>query len=315
MPTLMLLVACGGTSDTGTTTGTTTGTGSSSTGTTAAWEAPKVLVNEFMASNRSTYADPQGDMDDWIELYNLEAEQVDLSGYHLTDDLEVPDKWTFPDGTVIEPAGFLLVWADNDEGDEGLHASFKLSADGESIGLFAPAEHGFTPLNALTYEPQVTDISMARVPDGNQATGAWVADSTPTPGRSNEDTLGETWLCAVHEDVLVCRAGTSWSDARQACEDMGGLLAVLPDPATAQQVAELAAPYADGGFWIGLSDIAREGTFTWVDGTPLAEGAPWAKGQPDNAGEADCVEMNPEGEVGAWADTPCDQVRPFVCTL
>ena len=34
-------------------------------------EAPKaVVINEFMASNASTSKDPEGQFDDWIELYN-----------------------------------------------------------------------------------------------------------------------------------------------------------------------------------------------------------------------------------------------------
>jgi hypothetical protein len=40
-----------------------------------------VFINEWMASNRSTITDPSdGDFDDWFELYNPNANPIDLSG-------------------------------------------------------------------------------------------------------------------------------------------------------------------------------------------------------------------------------------------
>ena len=42
-------------------------------------QVPKtVVINEVLASNASTLADPQGEYDDWIELYNPSDEQVDV---------------------------------------------------------------------------------------------------------------------------------------------------------------------------------------------------------------------------------------------
>ena len=37
-----------------------------------------VVINEFMADNTRTIADPQGDFDDWIELRNVTDQVVDL---------------------------------------------------------------------------------------------------------------------------------------------------------------------------------------------------------------------------------------------
>jgi len=72
----------------------------------------------------------------------------------------------------------LLVWCDNDEGDAGLHASFKLAAIGEQIGLF----YQNSPIDTLSYGPQPTDFAMGRLPDGS---GAWTVMGVPTPGWSN----------------------------------------------------------------------------------------------------------------------------------
>ena len=95
-----------------------------------------VVINELMASNNRCIQDPQGQYDDWIELYNHSSNPINIGGIYLTDDLSVPTKWQFPSPTVIQAGGYLVIWADEDTDDTGLHANFKLDADGEEIGLF-----------------------------------------------------------------------------------------------------------------------------------------------------------------------------------
>lgn len=70
-----------------------------------------VVINEFMASNGSSVVDEQFRHEDWIELYNSGNDTVDLGGWGLSDNAGNPFKWTFPEGTLIAPQGFLLVWA------------------------------------------------------------------------------------------------------------------------------------------------------------------------------------------------------------
>ncbi len=142
-----------------------------------------LYLNEFMATNASTVADETGAFPDWVEVWNGSSVTADLTGVFLTDDLTLPTRWEFPEGTLIPGHGYLLVWADGDADAGGLHTSFKLAADGEELGLFGPKEEGNETLDALTYEAQATDISMARMPDGSNS---WEADSSPTPGEANE---------------------------------------------------------------------------------------------------------------------------------
>lgn len=141
----------------------------------------RVFINEWMASNTRTVQDPDDlDFDDWFELYNAGAQPADLSGYTLTDDLTDPGKFVIPPGTVIPAGGFLLVWADEERSTNGqVHASFKLSANGESLGLFAP--DGST-IDSLSFPAQDDDVSRGRSADG----GAQFANFTqPTPGGPN----------------------------------------------------------------------------------------------------------------------------------
>lgn len=72
--------------------------------------AGSVVLNEVMAVNQSTVADEDLDYPDWIELYNVSGEIVDLSGYGLSDDLSDPFKWRMPE-LSLAPAEFLLIFA------------------------------------------------------------------------------------------------------------------------------------------------------------------------------------------------------------
>ncbi|MFC1636600.1 lamin tail domain-containing protein, partial [Planctomycetota bacterium] len=151
-----------------------------------------LVINEFMASNSSSIRDPQGQYDDWIELYNAGTESLDAAGMYLTDDLDQPTKWRIPGvirGAMMIPSGgYLLIWADGDTTDSGLHANFKLDADGEEIGLFD--SDGTTLIHSVEYPDQTSDISYGCYPDANDI---WRFLSIPTPGAQNEGAyLGET---------------------------------------------------------------------------------------------------------------------------
>ncbi|UCD51400.1 MAG: lamin tail domain-containing protein, partial [Phycisphaerales bacterium] len=139
-----------------------------------------IAINELMASNSAGKTDPQGEYEDWIELYNLSDAAVDLGGMYLTDDLDRPTKWQIPAGTVIEARGYVLVWADNDLADDGLHAAFSLSTTGEDLALFDV--DGTTLLDSVHFDEQLADLSYGRDPDG---TGAWSPMGYPTPGQQN----------------------------------------------------------------------------------------------------------------------------------
>ena len=42
-----------------------------------------LAINELMASNNSSYPDPQNQYDDWIEIYNFGPAALDISGMYL----------------------------------------------------------------------------------------------------------------------------------------------------------------------------------------------------------------------------------------
>jgi len=142
-------------------------------------EAGQVVINELMAINTVTVSDPNNQFEDWIELYNNTNTYISLKGAYLSDSYTNPYKWLFPDNTFIEPYGYLLIWADNDTTQQGLHANFKLSGAGEQVIL--SYNSGYI-IDDISFSEQISDISFGRYPNG---TGSFTY-LTPTPMALNQ---------------------------------------------------------------------------------------------------------------------------------
>lgn len=143
----------------------------------------KFFVNEFMAINQTIIADEFGEFDDWIELFNPNDYEINLAGYHLTDDLDNLTKYRIPPtstAATLNPGGFILFWADNDDEQGDLHATFALSSSGEDVVIVGI--DGLTIIDAYTYESAVVDVSEGREFDGAED---WVFFTAPTPNASN----------------------------------------------------------------------------------------------------------------------------------
>jgi regulation of enolase protein 1 (concanavalin A-like superfamily) len=210
----------------------------------------KVTINEFMAGNTLTIADPaDGHFDDWFELYNAGTNAVDLTGYTLTDNLTNANQFTIPPGYVIPPGEFLLVWADNDTkqnlpANADLHTNFKLALAGEQLGLFAPDG---TLVDGIAFGAQSNDISMGRFPDGSEPPLVFMESTTPRlpnvlAGGNKPPTLNPIGNKSVAEQTLLNFTAT-------ATEPDGG-----------QTLAFSLSADAPAGATIDASS----GQFTWV---------------------------------------------------
>ena len=59
----------------------------------------QVTINEFIASNSLGIEDVDfANNSDWVELHNAGPSEIDISGWHLTDNLSDTTKWTLPSG-------------------------------------------------------------------------------------------------------------------------------------------------------------------------------------------------------------------------
>jgi hypothetical protein len=141
--------------------------------------AGQLVVNEIMASNSMTVTDDSGAYEDWFELYNNTANTLSLDNLYASDSTTNLLKWQFPSGTTIAPYSYLIVWADSDLTQTGLHADFKFSAGGENCVLSYPDG---TIIESVTFGAQTTDMGYARVPNG---TGSFVIQA-PTFNANNQ---------------------------------------------------------------------------------------------------------------------------------
>jgi hypothetical protein len=118
------------------------------------------VISEFVACNKASLLDADHDSSDWIEIHNPASTAIDLNGWYLTDDMNDPMKWQFPE-VQLAPDGYLVVFAsgkDRRDPTGQLHTNFALQTSGESVALVEP--DGRTIVSAYRdYPPQVADIS------------------------------------------------------------------------------------------------------------------------------------------------------------
>ena len=122
-----------------------------------------LMIQELCADNDTLATDPQGEYEDYLELFNASDVGLDLSSVSLTDDPGQPDKWQFPAGTFLGPGQRLVVWADSDLGDSGLHSNFSLSKNGEEVSVYMEAGGSFTRLDNIAYEAVSSDAPLGRM--------------------------------------------------------------------------------------------------------------------------------------------------------
>lgn len=141
-----------------------------------------LFINEFMASNDTQNTDEYGEYDDWVEIFNGGTTAVDLGGYFISDDHEIPVQISTDasDKTVIEPGGFIILWFDNTPEQGPLHIAYKLSSSGDAIHLYGV--DGVTKIDSYIFSPQITDVSEGRESDGDKN---WIFFDLPTPGQPN----------------------------------------------------------------------------------------------------------------------------------
>lgn len=136
------------------------------------------VLNEFLSDNELAYIDPSDNQyDDWIEIYNPTTSPINLLNYALSDDHLGSDRWYFPD-TSVAAGDYLIVWADGDTNDPGLHADFSLSNSGEEIYFYNVSGQ---VIDSVVFGQQYEDTTYARIPDGF---GSWVF-AKPTPMAQN----------------------------------------------------------------------------------------------------------------------------------
>jgi hypothetical protein len=148
---------------------------------------PQLVINEFLAFNTSCCPDNDSgtpEFDDWIEIYNKGTTAVNIAGMYLSDNKTNPFQHKIPTDnptlTTIPPGGYLILWADNTQGQGPLHLEFALANAGEDVALFYIDGR---MIDSYSFPAQNENISTGRTTDGALT---WKAFSAPTPGKTNQ---------------------------------------------------------------------------------------------------------------------------------
>ncbi len=132
-------------------------------------QEPSILINELMASNQ-IHEDEYGDTDDYIELYNVSPQDVNIGGWYITDNLADKTKYQFPtdnpEATTIHTNERKILWADDDDIQGPLHLNFKLNKEGEKLGLYQKTGSEIIQVDLVEYPQLTSNISYARKTDG-----------------------------------------------------------------------------------------------------------------------------------------------------
>jgi len=83
--------------------------------------------------------------------------------YYLSDDKDLLKKWHFAAHTIIPANDYLILWADRDIHQEGIHANFKLKSSAGDLFL---TYEDLTVLDQVSYGRQELNLGYARTPNG-----------------------------------------------------------------------------------------------------------------------------------------------------
>ncbi len=115
-----------------------------------------VVVNEVL-----THTDLP--LEDAIELRNLTAQSIDLSGWWLSDSKDVLRKYQIPAGTVLPASGYQVFYEHQFNNDLNAAAFSLSSADGDQVYLSQTAGGNLTGYRAIArFGPAANGVSFGR---------------------------------------------------------------------------------------------------------------------------------------------------------
>lgn len=115
-----------------------------------------------------------------------------------------------------------------------------------------------------------------------------------------------TWLNNGHEYEVITLEGVTWTGANAAAITLGGgwHLATVTSAAENNFLTSLLSTTENqrSHYWLGGTDAAVEGSWTWVTGETFNY-TNWWGGEPNNVGNEDYLAFDLRGTY-AWNDAP-----------
>ena len=162
--------------------------------------------------------------------------------------------------------------------------------------------------------------------DGNEQCAEWLfANGRWNDTRCNleqpylcEDKPGATFTCPTAATFIGGKK-TCWvdkpanfGDAKKGCAKLGGTLAMLKAAEESDQLTKaMGQRFPVTELWVGLNELAAEGTWLWTTGAPIAF-SNWKHEEPNGyRGNEHCTELF--AHSWQWNDLDCSERLPFVC--
>jgi hypothetical protein len=246
---------------------------------------------------------PNSQNGDWIELHNRSLSTVNVSGWFLSDDKDLPQKYVIPAGTTLEPDSYRVFNASQTFGN-----AFGLNPNGESVYLTTPtgarfkASYGPTPFaksQGIRYAVPVLETDFViqnRATPGAANAGPSLPDVVFAEflPRSKESGLRDEFIELWNRSTLpVALADTA---LRKGWRITGGITHAFPSsPAVTVAAGERIV--------LAKDPVAFRASF----GTRLPAGTrvfAWAQGSLSNSGDALVLEK----PVSSTAYTLVDSV-------
>jgi hypothetical protein len=148
----------------------------------------QVVINEYSAANLKTIADDFQGYEDWIELYNTATEDMDISGYFISDNPDEPKKWQLPQGVIISGNGYHMIWCDGRDtvkkvgSTRYLHTNFKLTQTKKKAETITLSDANGKKIDEIKVQKTRAEQSRGRLTNGNST---WVIFIKPTPKAIN----------------------------------------------------------------------------------------------------------------------------------
>jgi len=122
-----------------------------------------IIINEILPSPKG-----QDEKEEWIEIFNQNNFEIDLSNWQITDIEGKTTTFTFLAGTKITPNGFLVLFRPT--------TKITLNNDGDGLNLIQPDGK---IIDSVSYEKAPLDQSYNRIDSD------WTWSTVLTPGKAN----------------------------------------------------------------------------------------------------------------------------------
>lgn len=147
-------------------------------------KGPALVINEIMTANVDVFLDPSMNYGSWIEIYNQDSVDIDISGWYLSNDSTNNLQYPLGNRTrKVKAKGFLTLWFGHYDDYCLDQIDMSLSYDGGVVmlsdkdgNIICKASYGVIPAR----------ISYARKTDGADE---WGLTGNPTPGKTNASSV------------------------------------------------------------------------------------------------------------------------------